>query len=96
MVPATWDESKLLDGYPGELAVFARRSADTWFVGGIGGPVERSVDIEFGFLEGPGEVELIADPLFSVERRKVEPGSRWSIPIEVAGGFVMTITPAAN
>ena len=36
-VPAAWDESQLLAGYPGEYAVVARRSGDTWFIGGING-----------------------------------------------------------
>ena len=34
-LPATWDETKLLDGYPGEFCVMARRRGDTWYVGGI-------------------------------------------------------------
>ncbi len=95
-VPATWDESRFLTGYPGEMAAFARRSGDVWFVGGIGGPEPRSVTIDFGFLDGPSEVELITDPSFTAERRVVEPESGWVVEVEVAGGFVMTITPAAQ
>jgi alpha-glucosidase len=33
-VPTVWDETRLLDGRPGEPAVFARRSATRWFIGG--------------------------------------------------------------
>lgn len=36
-VPAAWDETQLLAGYPGEYAVVARRSGSTWFIGGING-----------------------------------------------------------
>ena len=36
-LPAAWDETRLLDGYPGEFVVMARRSAGTWYVAGING-----------------------------------------------------------
>lgn len=34
-IPATWDETKLLSGFPGDFAVMARRSGSDWFIGGI-------------------------------------------------------------
>lgn len=36
-VPAAWDESCLLAGYPADHAVVARRSGSTWYIGGING-----------------------------------------------------------
>lgn len=45
-VPAAWDESCLLAGYPSDYAVIARRSGDTWFIGGISGK-EEAREIEF-------------------------------------------------
>ena len=33
----TWDETRLLGGYPGEWVVMARRSGSTWYVTGING-----------------------------------------------------------
>lgn len=45
-VPAAWDESRLLAGYPGECAVVARRSGDVWYIGGINGKEEER-EIEF-------------------------------------------------
>lgn len=45
-VPAAWDESCLLAGYPSDYAVIARRSGDTWFIGGISGK-EENREIEF-------------------------------------------------
>jgi hypothetical protein len=30
-----WDDTKLVDGFPGEYVVMARRSGDTWYVAGI-------------------------------------------------------------
>lgn len=34
-VPATWDETRLVDGFPGKYAVLARRHADTWYIGAV-------------------------------------------------------------
>lgn len=34
-VPTTWDETRLIDGYPGKYIVLARRHGDTWYVGAI-------------------------------------------------------------
>lgn len=46
-VPAAWDESYLLAGYPGDYAVVARRAGDVWFIGGISGKDEaREVEFE--------------------------------------------------
>lgn len=45
-VPAAWDESRLLAGYPADYAVVARRVGDVWYVGGISGKAEDR-EIEF-------------------------------------------------
>lgn len=36
-LPTTWDETRLLGGYPGEWVVMARRSGSTWYIAGING-----------------------------------------------------------
>jgi hypothetical protein len=35
--PARWDETRCLDAEPGQLAIFARRAGNSWFVAGISG-----------------------------------------------------------
>ena len=50
-VPAAWDESCLLAGYPGDYAVVARRAGDVWYIGGISGKEEER-EIEFALPEG--------------------------------------------
>lgn len=39
-LPTTWDETRLLEGYPGKSVVIARRSGNTWYVAGINGSDE--------------------------------------------------------
>lgn len=36
-LPASWDDTRLLGGFPGQYAVVARRKGDTWYVAGING-----------------------------------------------------------
>lgn len=36
-LPAVWDETRLLGGYPGKSVVMARRSGATWYIAGING-----------------------------------------------------------
>lgn len=45
-VPAAWDESELLAGYPSDFAVVARKSGECWFIGGING-VDEEREVEF-------------------------------------------------
>ena len=48
-LPAVWDETRFVSGYPGESAVIARRSGDTWYVAGINGtdePKTLNVDLK--------------------------------------------------
>ena len=45
-LPAVWDDTRLLAGYPGESAVIARRSGNRWYIAGING-LDEPADISF-------------------------------------------------
>ncbi|MDH3248636.1 MAG: glycoside hydrolase family 97 protein [Acidimicrobiia bacterium] len=51
-VPAVWDESKLVDGYPGEWVVLARRSGVRWWMAGLSGPFDRGFAIDLTRFPG--------------------------------------------
>ena len=53
-VPTVWDDTKVLDGKPGEFVSIARRSGKQWFVGVITNDEAREVLLAFDFLE-PGK-----------------------------------------
>ena len=40
---STWDETRFLDGYPGEYCCIARRKGDTWYLAGINAGDSRTV-----------------------------------------------------
>ncbi|OCX52988.1 alpha-glucosidase [Mucilaginibacter sp. PPCGB 2223] len=49
--PTTWDETKLINGYPGEMVVIARRKGKRWYVAGLNGKdTEQTLDLDFKFL----------------------------------------------
>ncbi|MCV4234618.1 glycoside hydrolase family 97 protein [Virgibacillus sp. LDC1] len=50
-VPAVWDETRLLEGYPGRFITIARRSGVEWFVASICAAGGRDVHIPLDFLE---------------------------------------------
>lgn len=45
-IPTTWDETIPLDGKIGEYLVVARRSGETWFVGGLNGDQPRELEVK--------------------------------------------------
>ena len=88
-LPAAWDETRFVSGYPGEGVVLARRQGTTWYVAGINGTNEQqSLQLPLDFIKG-GKVTLYTD------------GEPWTVtqpaqlPAEITcrprGGFVMTI-----
>jgi alpha-glucosidase len=50
--PTTWDETRVLDGMPGQFISIARRHGDEWFVGSMTDWSPRELDLPLGFLSG--------------------------------------------
>lgn len=94
-LPAAWEETRFIDGYPGKLAVIARRGADGWYVGGINGEdTPKSLSLDFSFLtESASSGMLITDgdERRSFVREEVDLTSSSTIRLDVKGngGFVM-------
>jgi hypothetical protein len=61
-VPTVWDETRLVDGYPGQFVVMARRSGDRWYIGGINGAGQpKEVALDLSFLTKDATAALIID-----------------------------------
>lgn len=98
-LPSTWDETRVLPPSEiGELALFARRSGDTWFVAAMNGPEARTVKVDPSFLGRDNAKALIArdrlDEAAAIEMETREVSRRQPIDISMraGGGFVMRIT----
>ncbi|HEX4021546.1 MAG TPA: glycoside hydrolase family 97 protein [Acidobacteriaceae bacterium] len=49
-VPVTWDETRVLNGFPGESVTIARRSGQDWYLGSITNWTARDVNLPLNFL----------------------------------------------
>ena len=94
-VPASWDETKFIDGYPGELAILVRRKGDTWYMAGINGldvPMEKELSLSFLDEDKEYKLTLIEDGNTPKEFNTSggETGHGQSIVVNMAalGGFV--------
>ncbi|GAA3201277.1 glycoside hydrolase family 97 catalytic domain-containing protein [Actinocorallia longicatena] len=104
-MPATWDESHVLDGVIGDYTTTARRSGDTWYLGAITDENDRTLQVPLSFLSGGTFVaETYADaqdttwkgdPLpVEIRRTLVRSSTRLSMSLVAAGGQAVKIRPA--
>ncbi len=100
-VPNVWDDTKLLDGYPGKFTVIARRKGTDWYIGGInsGGRRDRMQNLKFDFLpDGKSyKLTLIADgehdKAFSTQYLVVDKSDSIDVRMLRRGGFVAHLMP---
>ena len=89
VVPATWDETRLVDGYPGDFVVIARRSGADWYMGGISGSEARALRLPVGEIVNGATVELIIGPDLELVDVPVVDGIV-TIELGAGDGFVLS------
>jgi alpha-glucosidase len=101
-VPATWDETRVIGGDPGNFITIARRRGREWFVGTMTDWTERDVEIPLGFLgEGRWTAEIYRDaPDASVqpkniviETKRVSRAATLRLRLAKGGGAALRIRP---
>jgi alpha-glucosidase len=99
-IPSVWDETLVLPPSEiGELAMFARRSGNRWFVAAMNGPRATTVKIDPSFLgSGSYRALLVRDDPDDAGAVKVETlDARRDRSIDFAmrdaGGFIVRFTP---
>ena len=92
-VPTTWDDTKLIDGYPGKYVVLARRHGDKWYIGGVSNldkPLKLELDLS---ILGKNSNALIIDDGKSAEPvkkdLKMKDPSKVKVTLNPASGFVI-------
>lgn len=95
-VPTVWDETRLVDGYPGDFVVMARRSGKTWYIGGINGKNEpRDLSFQLPFLPSVKQLDCIADGAdlntFAYPTINKDEQNKFSIHLLGDGGFVTVV-----
>jgi len=99
-VPNAWDDTKLLNGYPGRDVIIARRKGNTWYIGGISAEQrERTKTIKFDFLPDgvKYKLTLIADgkydSKFTTQYLVVDKSGSVDVKLLRRGGFVASLVP---
>ena len=98
-VPVVWDETRVLKASVGEYVVVARRSGDTWFIGGMTGEKGQKFEIDLDFIKGNKTLTYWEDGVnvdmnandFARRSCKVKQGDKFTIEMYNGGGFVAII-----
>lgn len=100
-VPNAWDNTKLLDGYPGKDIIIARQKGDKWYIGGISGDNmrEKRKKLSFDFLPEDVKYKLILitdsrhDKEFHTQYLVVDKTSSVDVKLLRRGGFTACLSP---
>ncbi|WP_373987589.1 glycoside hydrolase family 97 catalytic domain-containing protein [Duganella sp. BuS-21] len=92
-LPRSWDDSRLVEGYPGKYAVIARRSGDTWFIAGINGSgQEKTLALDLSFVgKKQGVIFTDGDQPRSFSQRSIAAGKKVVVTVKPHGGFVIQL-----
>jgi alpha-glucosidase len=97
-IPALWDETIVLPGSEiGELALYARRSGNTWFLAAMCGPQAKTVHVPLQFLgDGGYKATFVRDSadgatvtLSNATQRR---GDSLNLDLAAGGGIVVRFT----
>jgi alpha-glucosidase len=101
-VPTSWNETRVLDGYPGKFVVMARRHGGDWYLGGMTNWTPRTVQVPLTFLgSGSYTAEIYADAAdadtnprhVAISRQVVNAGQTLSLKLASGGGCAIRFTP---
>ncbi len=102
-LPASWDETHLVTGYPGKEVIMARRKGEVWYVAGINGENgNKSFSLSsFPFLNlADYHITLIQDgddpQTFDIAELPAGPGQSLKVQILGYGGFVAILKPSSK
>jgi alpha-glucosidase len=102
-VPASWDETRVLNGAPSKYITIARRRGNEWYVGSMTDWDARELDLPLSFLgNGAYDAEIYSDgpnaaaqPKDSVvEKRRVNAQTVLKLKLVPGGGSAMRLVPA--
>jgi hypothetical protein len=101
-VPATWDETRVLNGVPGEYVTIARRHGKEWYLGSMTNWDARSLDLPLAFLDsGSYRAEIYADAKdadqspkhISILKKTVDRWVHLKVQLVSGGGYAVRLVP---
>lgn len=100
--PATWDETRGINGLPGEYVTIARRRGNIWFLGSMTNWSPRQIEIPLSFLAtGRYTAEIYADSTdadkypknVSVRKESVDRNTTFKADLAPGGGLAIRFVP---
>jgi alpha-glucosidase len=100
--PATWDETKVLNGIPSRYITMARREGKDWFLGSITDWTPRTLDVPLKFLgSGKYTAEIYADAPdaaehpkhVSISKQVLDSTGHLNIKLAPGGGYAVRFVP---
>jgi alpha-glucosidase len=101
-IPTVWDETRVLDGRPGQSATVARRKGEEWFVGSITNTEARTVPLRLDFLPAGRRYEATIyadDPRaetrthVGIRSQVVDAGTTLKLVLPASGGQALWLRP---
>ena len=99
-IPSVWDETVVLPvSHISDVAAFARRKGNTWFLAVTAGPVAKTVRVDLSFLGGEGTwvATLIRDvdkaAAVQIEYVTLRRSDSLYLDLNSGGGFVGRFIP---
>ena len=99
-IPSTWDETRVLPmSGIGELAAFAKRKGQDWFVVIANGPTARYVDVQLSFLATRAyDAMLVRDDMenpaaVKIESARLRRADTLHVDLRGGGGFIARLSP---
>lgn len=101
LVPATWDETRVLSGAIGEHIAIARRAGDTWYIGAMTDETARTLELPLDFLPAGRHLAALwldGEAPTDVHRSEqaIDAGDRLLLQLASGGGAAVRVTAAAD
>lgn len=103
LVPASWDETRVLSGDIGEHIVIARRSGEDWYIGAMTNETSRTLEVPLDFLPaGAYRATLWLDGKLPTDVQKqvrdINPAKDDTIRLKLSsgGGATIRLSPLAG
>ena len=99
-IPTIWDETIIVDGKIGEYIITARRSGETWYIGGITNWDARDMEIDLSFLGDKAySGKLFKDGVnahrigrdYKSQAIQAKKGDKMKIHLAPGGGFALVL-----
>jgi hypothetical protein len=94
-IPNSWDDTRLIEAFPGKLFVVARKAGSKWYVAGINGEdVEKKLALDLPFLKGRNGVWIMTgtgiknELSFATKKGMVSNTGKAEVTIKGNDGFV--------